>query len=96
MQENTLNLQPERLAGEVVEVLLAEVPAARRLPLHVERVARLRPRHLVGHDEGRAAPLREGVVPRHRGQRRRLLVAVHDHHHGEREGPDLEKGVSDT
>ena len=48
----------ECLACEVVEVLLAEVSAARRLPLHVECVAHLRPRHLVGDDRGGTVPLR--------------------------------------
>ena len=80
---------PECFAGEVVKVLLAEVPSARRLPLHVEGVPGLGPCDLVGDDEGGASPLSKSIVPGDGGEGCRLLVSVHNHDHGEGERPNL-------
>ena len=80
---NDRTRSPECFAGEVIKVLLAEVPAASRLPFHIEGVPGLGPRYLVRDHEGGTPPLSKGVVPGDGGEGCWLLVSVHNYDNGE-------------
>lgn len=80
---------PEGFLCEKLHILLTEGTSGSCGELGVESVCHLGPDHLLGYCERHATRLREGVVPRHGGPGVRLLVAVHNHHHWQRQCPHL-------
>lgn len=80
---------PEGLLCEKLHILLTEGTSGSCGELGVESVCHLGPDHLLGYSERHATRLREGVVPCHGGPGVRLLVAVHNHHHWQRQCPHL-------
>lgn len=91
VRHRKLQVRPERLLAEEVHVFLGHRASGRGAVLCVEGFRKQVPGDLVRHVERDAVDVGERVVPRDGRPRLRFLVAVHDHDHGQRDGPDLWK-----
>ena len=87
---------PECLAGQIAQVILTQTHAARGSELNIQCLGELTPGHFIRHQERLPTPLGKRVVPKNSGPCVRLLVSVHDYHHGQRWRTNLVSLSSDS